>query len=387
MNIAEAETSRLFHLLEETSQMLHIAARVPIFPSRQLMSNLRQSHLADIPAAVQSLWVQERAVASSRPASRGAATPDTRRVKTPGSVASSTGKEPASASSTQLEDLRTMWKLPEALQVLQSATPPSAHKNEGLLSLAGFFDDLISVARERAAKSSTDMQSLQEYIQRKEQFIEKTEQQIQLAASELARQREVRQNEKRQAQFTLDKLTSDIEEIQTGFEEEKAALAANLKATTEQDRNLFMERTGKASEDKKKGEAELQESASKDRESELEARKKQARLELELKTAISSYDSKLGIANERVEHARSVLSDVQSRIAKLNAYFSQKARDDAAAEAEDAQDRREKNAQAVLASLRLSIAAHRIMRYYRLKVLAPRAAEAQLKKMKARKKK
>jgi hypothetical protein len=113
---------------------------------------------------------------------------------------------------------------------------------------------------------------------------------------------------------------------------------------------------------------------------------KDASLTNELKNAMNEYDTKVTQAHERVQRARSVLADVQSRIATLKAYFKQKRHDDTIAEREAQQHARERNAKAVLTALRVSVASHNISKFYRLKVLAPRAAEAQLKKLKARKK-
>jgi len=382
MNIAEAETSRLFHLLEETSEVIHVAASVPIFPSRQLMSRLRSTQSADLSHAVEALWVLERAVSSSR-----ATSPEKRRVQTPGSVASSTANEFSPWSSTsQLEELRKIWKAPSSLQAIQASTPLSAHKNEALLMFAGCLDDLVTLFRERAAKSKTELQSLQEYMQRKEQFIEKTEQQIHLASSELARQREVRLHEARVAQETIDKLTTDIEQLEKGHTDDMSALASNLQSTTLQDIELNKSRLQQTADVTNAEALHLQKSAAQHREAELDARKKQARVELELRTVISTYDTKMIAANSRVDHAQKVLTDVRDRVQKLRAYFAQKSQDDKAAKTEEAQDRREKHAQAVLQSLRTVNAAHCIGRYYKLKVLAPRAAQAQMKKLKAKKK-
>ena len=380
MNIAEAETCRMFLLLEETAELLHIASRVPIFPSRQLMTQLRATESQDLPSAVEALWVLERAVSASRCTS-----PEKRQIKTPASIASHFSKDVFSGSSTQLAELRRIWHVPLALCSIQASTPLSAHSNEGLLEFAGCFDDLVSICRARTAKSNTEMQSLQDYIQRKEQFIEKTGQQIQLASSELARQREVRDNESSLAQETISKLSSDIEQIETGHAEELSALEANLSATTSQDKELNGARLKQTAETVTSEEAHLQKTTTQHRDAELEARKKKARLELELQTAIGNYDNQMLTASQRVQHAQSILSDVQGRIQKLKAYFAQKDVDDAAAKIEDARDRRERHAKSVLGHLREANAAHRIMRYYRLKVLAPRAAEAQLIKMKKKK--
>ena len=260
--------------------------------------------------------------------------------------------------------------------------PGESASTAGAAMLRGSLRELMDVTRTRLGRSRHEEEQTENTISRKSLFIEQTALQLQLAEQELARQQGLREVELSRSDMYKKKYSADVEVCKSGHQEHMEALLAHKRAAAVQEQARHDTTVAGATADLAKLHAELAEAQARGQGEEAALRRKLARHELELRTAVSAYDSQVQVVDAQLAKVRELRADVKARIAALKAHqaLQQACREEAEAEAAE---------QAVIEQGRRHIrhvrsmwAAHRLATVYRAKVLGPRAAAAQVAKLK-----
>lgn len=356
MDFAKEEGSRLLAVLDHAACALDALAIVPPQPSRAITSQLRRAGHHDFADQLSELWEAEEF---------------------------GKGEEPERAARALA--ISVMYDAEAAVVLEGSVGMDAAGQSMGAAMLRGALRELMQVMAARMAKSKTEVQHAEAHIGRKRQFVANTAKQVALAEQELARQRELRALATHRVEAALAKAKEDVAGTRESHEAGTKHLAERVELTEARAAESHSEALAAAAAAAAQESEAWKAAVGSGREAEGKARVLIARSELELHTAISTYDSRMATLQGQVDHLKQLRDDVKGRVAAFKRHFATQDGEAERAAAEAAEAEYLAKGKAIIHKLRGTWAANRLGAAYRTKVLGPRAAEEQIRKMKAAK--